>query len=47
LADNERRRGPSVMNNAGGANDVRGHIPLAPTACDAAQALRASRRFAR
>jgi hypothetical protein len=44
LADTDRHRGPSVMNDFGGRDDERGHIPLAPTLCDAAQAARATAR---
>lgn len=42
LADNHRNRGPSVMNNAGGPDDHRGRLPIAPTDCDATQAAAAS-----
>lgn len=38
LADNPRRRVPSVMNAVGGPDDRRGRVPLTPTLCDAAQA---------
>jgi hypothetical protein len=42
LADTVRHRAASVMNDFGGADDGRRHIPLAPTPCDAAQAARAT-----
>jgi hypothetical protein len=47
LADNRFNRGPSVMNRAGGPDDLRGRLPAAPTECDAGQAAAASRATAR
>lgn len=42
LADNDAAGGPSVMNQAKGKDDRGGYLPLAPTRCDARQALRAA-----
>lgn len=43
LADEADHRGPTVMNHPLDKNDRSGRLPLAPTACDAAQAVAASR----
>jgi hypothetical protein len=39
LADHARFTGPSVMNAYGGKNDEGEQLPMAPTRCDARQAL--------
>lgn len=43
LGDAYEQRGPTVMNHPSEKNDRSGRMPLAPTACDAAQAVVASR----